>query len=74
MALQLKQEYCEAILKDKSLQGKIADDAKRGFLTIYRWAIANDERLTMESVQKIIREHLKIPLKIILTEQATEKV
>ena len=67
--IHVKREYLEIIAKDAALQGRIAKNCNKSWITIYRWVVANDEKLTMLSVLKAIREHLNLPADTELTEE-----
>lgn len=66
----LKDEYKLAIKRDVQLCAKIAQAMDLSLVSIlYRMLPANDERLTLPRVQKIISEHLTLSRKVELIEE-----
>ena len=69
MASQLKKQYRDIIKADSLLLGMIATATNKSIHTIIRWVDINDERLTMTSVINQVREKLKLPKSVVLTEE-----
>ncbi len=66
----LKEEYKQAIKKDVQLCAKIAQAMDLSLVSIlYRMLPADDERLTLPRVQKIIAEHLTLGKKVEIIEE-----
>ena len=66
----LKEEYKLAIKRDVQLCAKIAQAMDLSLVSIlYRMLPANDERLTLPRVQKIITQHLTLSKKVEIIEE-----
>ena len=69
-ATKLKDEYKQAIKRDVQLCAKIAQAMDLSLVSIlYRMLPADDERLTLPRVQKIIAGHLNLNRKVEIIEE-----